>query len=91
MILATVLPATLGAFLYVTSGPWWRGNVGRALAVAWTSIAVLICWIAAFIVFGDDFPYRKQVRDAVFTGVFIGMTYKFVVVAAIRWANRRSR
>jgi hypothetical protein len=88
MILASVPPATLGAILYLTTGPWWLNHVGRSLATAWSSIAILTLWIAAFVVFGNNFPYRDVLRDIVFTALFIGLTYKFVVIVGIlykRW------
>lgn len=80
LILAMVIPATLGPVLYALFVPWYREHVGRALLVSWTGLGLLVDVSVIYEIFGDNYPGRDIVRFAVFSVILCGLWYKFLVL-----------
>lgn len=86
LVLAMVIPATLGPILYGFFVPWYRHHVGRALLVSWTGLGLLVDISVAYQIWGDDYPGRDAVRLVVFTVILCGLWYKFLIFL---WLSRR--
>lgn len=83
-------PLTLFPFIYawVARGIWWRYPAGRALMVSTTSLAALVDIFLAYQVWGDEYPFRDEVRLLVFGGIFLGAWLKF---GALIYESRKGR
>jgi hypothetical protein len=89
LILLSVIPAILGPLLYGFSGPWWESLTGIGLMIGWSGLGLLVVWAAAFVLWGDDFPYRDAIRLVVFALISAGLWVKLIALVIVRYRTWR--
>lgn len=86
-----MLPAILGfPIFYTYAFPWWREAIGRSLFIFSAGMALLVGVSTLYMIFGDDYFLREQVRFAVFTTILVGAYYQlFVMVRTWKRAGKQ--
>lgn len=76
-------PATLFPIRYAFR-PWYRSLIGRALMIHSVGLALRIDISLLYKAFGDDYPGRDIVRLAVYTLIWLGVTFQCVALIRSR-------
>lgn len=95
LVLAAVPGAVLFPSLYATAPRWWASHLGRALFMASSGLAAVICFSALRVLkvwpnigdpFGGDNAWVDVIRLHLFAYLLIGVYYK---TFALLWVRRR--
>lgn len=92
IVVAAAPFATLFAFAYMLTRPWWTTAIGRAMLVSSLSLALLIDISLLYQWLGDNYALRDAVRLTVFTLILAGVVFKCWALFAParfrpRWGN----
>lgn len=60
--------------------PWRQSQIGRALMVKATGMALLIDITIAYYAFGDDYPFRHLVRVIIYGLITLGIWWQFLAM-----------
>lgn len=86
-------PLTVFPFAYavLSRGLWWRSIAGWALMFSTTGLALLVDISLAYQLFGDDYPFRDEVRLSVYSIILAGAWLKLIALFYESWRGRRDQ
>lgn len=90
VLLCVAAPSTtLFPLIYGTTLPWWRTQIGRALIIQSTGLALLVDISLAYRIFGAEYQARDAIRLSVFSVITLGSWLVLIAFLTERGRKRR--